>query len=115
MCENDYFLQPHVGKILGEARATVARVYSSIYSVINVEYMAKISGMKTEEASTVAMEWVKDRGMKPTVSEDKKSITVTRVEQNVNKRIVEKGHELEERTRKLQDFISHKPESAVVA
>ncbi len=114
MCENDYFLHPYADKILAEARATVVRVYSSIYSVISVDYIAKISGLKTEQATTAAMESIIARGMKPTFVADKKSIMVTLEELNVNKRIADKGKELEERTHKLEDFIAQGMPGAVV-
>ena len=83
-------------------------VYSKICHNINVGYIAKTTGFTAEQTIAVATDAVKEHGMGATVSEDKKTIAVSLIELSVNKRIAEKGKELEERTKKLQDFISHK-------
>ncbi len=113
-CEKDFFLHPHCETLMKEAQGLVVQVYSKLYSVINVEYVAKISGLAAEAAIEVTQAAVKGSGMRGTLTEDKKNIMITLEDTNMNKEIAEKGKELEERTKKLQDRLQS-PAAAQVA
>ena len=100
-------MHPFAEKIALEIKKLAVHVYAKIYSVVNIEKAAKVSSLPADQTIEAIKETVKDSGMKENLSEDKKSIVVTLVELNVNKRIAEKGNELEERTKKLQEQLSH--------
>lgn len=86
----------------------VVEVYSKIYNVISVEYVGKTAGLGAEKVTELAMETIKENGMRGTVSEDKKTIVAALLETSANKRIARKCGELEERTHKLQERLAPK-------
>jgi hypothetical protein len=73
--------------------------------VIEVDELVKISGLKADRAIEIAQNEIKKHRTIGCLSVDKKTIVVSLQDSNVNKRIAEKGKELEERTRKLIEGI----------
>ena len=111
-CDKDYFLHPYADTVINEAKILIVNVYAKVYSAINVEYMSKVSCLSPENAIGSAQTAIKENGMYCTISEDKKLIVVTPQETNLNKRIADKGKELEERTKKLQEKLQPAVQSA---
>ena len=101
ICESDYFLKNYLKEIVEGARELTVRSYAKIYNVLDLEKMAKFSGLPVEKVVEIAQTEIKENGLIGTLSADKKIITVTLKEFNMNRKIAEKGHELEERTKKF--------------
>eukprot|EP00826_Nyctotherus_ovalis_P031870 TRINITY_DN2563_c0_g2_i14.p4 TRINITY_DN2563_c0_g2~~TRINITY_DN2563_c0_g2_i14.p4 ORF type:complete len:109 (-),score=50.58 TRINITY_DN2563_c0_g2_i14:65-391(-) len=108
MCETDYFLKEYGKEIVEGVEELVVRSYSKIYSVIVVDKLVKVSGLPADKAIEIALDEIKEHRTVGSLSEDKKTITVTLQDSNVNRQIAKKGNELEERTRKLIEVLKDK-------
>lgn len=108
MCEGDYFLKEYGKEIVEGVEELVARSYAKIYSVIAVDKLVRISGLPADKAIEIALDEIKEHRTVGCLSGNKKTITVSLQDSNVNKRIAEKGKELEERTKKLVEALKDK-------
>ena len=101
-------MHPYADKVMFEAKTMVIQVYAKLYKIINVEYLAKMVDLGADKIIEITTAAIKENGMKDIVAEDKKTISVSLMELNINKKIFEKGKELEEKTKKLQDSLVQK-------
>lgn len=70
-----------------------------------MDELVKIVELPADKVIEIAQNEIKEHRTTACLSTDKKTIVVTLQDSNVNRRIAEKGKELEERTKKLIEVL----------